>query len=120
MHPANHAIALPGAARERYRGTVDGADDIARVLERMTADPMADAVAGAVLVVSVSQPEARGRYQECHLELLAEAPGVPPTPVSTSVVTRPRHWPRPGMRLPARISASRPTAVDVDWEALAT
>lgn len=112
-------MASPRAAVERYRGEVDGADEIARALERMTADPMADAVAGAVIVVSASEPARRGSYQECRLELLVEAPGIPPTPVSTSVVTRPRHWPHPGMRLPARVSASHPTAIDVDWEALA-
>jgi len=119
MRPANHASQYPWAADGRTVDDVDGADEIARALERMTADPMADAVPGAVLVVSVSDPAPRGRYQECRLELIAEGPGIPPTPLTTSVVTRPRHWPRPGMRLPARVSASRPTAVDVDWEALA-
>jgi hypothetical protein len=94
-------------------------DDATHVLERLTRDPMADAVPGLVRVVSASEPASRGRYQECRLELIAEAPGIPHTTVATSVVTRPQTWPRVGMRLPARISVSRPTAVEVDWDALA-
>lgn len=117
--PANHSAERAGPPRTASVEDVDGADDIARALQRLTADPLADAVSGAVIVVSVSEPAPKGRYQECRLELVTEAPGVAPATVTTSVVTRPKHWPRPGMRLPAQISASRPSIVDVDWDALA-
>ncbi len=100
-------------------GSVSELDDVTEVLERLTKDPLADAVPGLVRVVAVSDPAPRGRYQECRLELVAEAAGMAPTTVHTSVVTRPRTWPRVGMSLPARISASQPTAVEVDWDALA-
>lgn len=98
---------------------MDGADEVANALERLTADPLTDAVRGTVRVLDASEPEGRARYQECRLELLAEAPGVPPTRVETAVVTSRRYWPRVGAVLPARVSVSDPSVVDVDWDALA-
>ncbi|QKJ18972.1 hypothetical protein [Microbacterium hominis] len=94
-------------------------DDVAAALERLTHDPLADAVRGTVRVVAASEPAPRGRYQECRLDVIAEATGVPPTPVSTAVVTRRRYWPQVGQVLPARVSVSNPTVIDVDWDALA-
>jgi hypothetical protein len=94
-------------------------DDVARQLERLTADPLADAVAGSIRILSASEPGPRGRYQECQLEVLAEGPGVEPTRVSTAVVTTRRHWPRVGAVLPARVSVSDPRVLDVNWDALA-
>ncbi|GAA3629485.1 hypothetical protein GCM10022200_10180 [Microbacterium awajiense] len=93
-------------------------DDFAHALEKLTGDPMAESVAGTVTVLSASEPAPRGRFQECALELLAEAPGVDERIVQTAVVTRPQSWPQVGQVLPARVSVSHPGAIDVDWDAL--
>lgn len=94
-------------------------ENFARQLEKLTGDPLADAVNGTVMIVSVSEPVGRARYQACSLEVLAEAPGIEPVRVATEVVTSRRHWPRVGQTLPARISVTQPQNVDIDWDALA-
>ena len=99
----------------------DEQDEVAQAtqwLERVTGDPMAEAVAGRIRVDAVSAPEGRRRYQECRVEATAEAPGIPPTQVVLEVVIDRRFWPRAGQLLPARVSVSRPTAVEVGWDAL--
>lgn len=98
---------------------MDEIDDIAQQLEKLTSDPLADAVAGTVTVVSASEPVGRARYQECTLELRPSAPGVADTVIHSAVVTSRRYWPRVGAVLPARVSVSDPQHIDVDWDALA-
>ncbi|MET0813243.1 MAG: hypothetical protein ABWY03_09320 [Microbacterium sp.] len=92
--------------------------EAADALEKITRDPMADAVAGTVRIVSASAPAGRGRYQECELELLAAAAGIPDRTVEEVVVFSTRSWPAVGAVLPARISRSHPGSIDVDWDAL--
>lgn len=87
-------------------------------LERVTRDPMADAVAGTVQVVAASPPAGRGRYQECHLDLRAEARGIPSTLVTASLVFPRKTWPAAGDVVPARISRSHPETFEADWERL--
>lgn len=97
---------------------MDGIEQFATQLERLTGDPIADAVPGFVRVVSVSEPKGRFGYEECALELMTEAPGVAETLVRTEIVTQRKSWPKVGQRLPARISTTKPGRVDVDWDAL--
>lgn len=87
-------------------------------LEKITGDPMADAVAGRVRVCAASSPVGRARYQECDLELVAEAPGIPPTIVHQRLVFPRGVWPRAGDVLPARISRSRPDVLEAAWDRL--
>ena len=98
---------------------MDEIEQMAEQLERMMGDPIGTSVRGLVHIVSASEPEGRGRYQECQLELMTDAAGVPQTLVRTSVVTTRKTWPKVGGTLPARISTINPQRVDVDWEALA-
>lgn len=87
-------------------------------LERLSRDPLADAVRGRIRVVSTTDAVGRRRYQECRITATAEGPGIAPTPIVLEVVIDRRHWPQRGQVLPARISVSDPTAVDVFWDAL--
>lgn len=87
-------------------------------LEKVTRDPMADAVTGRARVEDASDPVGPARYQECEVTLTVEAPGIPPTSVRMSLVFPRRVWPRVGDVLPARISASDPTVAEVDWDRL--
>ncbi|GAA1911966.1 hypothetical protein GCM10009775_00680 [Microbacterium aoyamense] len=93
--------------------------DAAEALDRITRDPMADAVPGRVTILSVAAPDGRGRYRECSIELRAEASGVDARTIGMAVVFDTRALPPAGTVLPARISRSHPDAVEVDWDALA-
>ncbi|MEZ3162226.1 hypothetical protein AB1K54_17060 [Microbacterium sp. BWT-B31] len=93
-------------------------DDAARWLERVTGDPMADAVRGRARVTDASPPAGRGRHQECRVTLEVEADGVSARAVEQVVVLDRRYWPVVGTALPARVSLSHPDAVEVDWDAL--
>jgi len=93
-------------------------DRAARQLEKLLHDPLATAIDGVVELTAVSSPAPRGRYQEATIEAVASAPGVPPTPVTITVVLPVRYWPAPGMRLPALVPPTDPGALEVDWEAL--
>ncbi|MFT4051894.1 MAG: hypothetical protein QM677_06545 [Microbacterium sp.] len=88
-----------------------------RWLQRLTGDPMADAVPGRLTVLSASEPAGRGRYQECRLELRAEAEGIRADIVFRGVFDR-RRWPRPGIVAPARIARSDPREFEANWSVL--
>lgn len=92
---------------------------MARQLERMMGDPIADAVPGTVLIVSVSEPTRRWGYQACQIEVVPDAPGVEPVRVATEVVTTRKNWPKLGGILPARISTTHPERMEINWDALA-
>ena len=92
---------------------------MARQLERMMGDPIADAVLGTVLIVSVSDPTRRWGYQACQIEVVPDAPGVEPIRVATEVVTTRKNWPKLGGILPARISTTHPERMEINWDALA-
>lgn len=93
-------------------------DKAAAWLERLTRDPLADAVRGRVTVLAASEPAARGRYQECALELAVEGDGVPRTVVTQQLVFPRAVWPRVGDAVPARVSRSRPDVFEADWDRL--
>ena len=94
-------------------------DDIAAWFDRAFGDPMSDAVPGTVHIVSASEPVGRSPYEKCRLDLVVEAEGVPMTTVSIEAVVSRAHSPAAGMTLPARISPSAPSTLEVDWDALA-
>lgn len=87
-------------------------------LQRVTRDPMRDAAPGRLTVVSASEPAARGRYQECRLELRAEADGIAATTFAHEAVFDRRHWPKAGAVVAARISRTDPRAFEADWSRL--
>lgn len=115
-----------GAGDSRRDGTgafeSEGESPLAQAtqwLERITGDPLGDAVRGRVRVVAVSAPTGRRRYQECTVELAVTADGAPPHTL-TQVVVLPRSaWPKVGDVLVAAVSPSRPDALEVDWSPLA-
>ncbi|MEN2738601.1 hypothetical protein ABCS02_12485 [Microbacterium sp. X-17] len=93
-------------------------DGVAQQFERVTGNPLADAVRGTVRIVALSEPEGRGSYRPSRVELLAQADGVPPRVVIVEAVFPRKHWPKAGTVLPARISPTHADAVEVDWDAL--
>jgi hypothetical protein len=97
----------------------DWEDEAAETLDRLTQSPMADAMHGTARVVALSDPKGRARYQSCELQLVLEAPGLAPEPLTTEVVLDRRYWPKAGMVLRASISRGLPRLIEVDWDALA-
>lgn len=97
---------------------MDGVEEGAAWLEHITRDPMADAARGTVQLLAASPPTGRGRYQECRVELLAEAPEVESRVVVTTVVYDTRAWPVVGAVASARISRHSADALEVDWAEL--
>lgn len=91
--------------------------DTARQIERLLGDPMGQAVRGTVTVLSASPRTARPNYQECIVEVRAEAPGMDPTIVRTTGVFGRAHWPVAGTVFRADIPPQKPSVLDVDWEA---
>lgn len=97
---------------------MDWVDDAARELEKLTRDPLADAVAATVRIVSVSAPAGRGRYQEASMEFAVTASEIEPTTVRSAFVFDRSSWPTVGSVFPAHVSVSDPSAVEIDWSAL--
>jgi hypothetical protein len=75
-----------------------------------------DGVRGTAQVVSASGYYGRALYQNCHLELVVEAPGIPATAVSMNAVVHRQHWPHPGSVLPALIEKANPQEVQILWD----
>lgn len=94
-------------------------DDAVQMLEKISGDPIADAVKGSVRIVSASERVGRRRYQACELVVLTQAEGIPETRVKTEVVTTAKTWPRVGSVLPALIARNNPRRMEINWDALA-
>lgn len=93
-------------------------DEATAWLEKITHDPMADAVRGTATTVAVSAPTGRGRHQSCRVTLRVEAAGIAPHEVEDELVFPVKRWPIVGLVLPARVSPTDPRALEVDWEQL--
>lgn len=74
-----------------------------------------DGVRGTAQVVAASGYYGEGLYQNCHLEVVVEAPGIPATATSLDAVVSRSTWPRPGQVLPALIERANPREVKILW-----
>ena len=79
---------------------------------------MSDPVRGTAQVVSCSANRGRGVYQNCHLQLVVQAEGVPVRAVEQQTLVHRSRWPFPGMTLPATIDRANPANVRIDWDAM--
>jgi hypothetical protein len=79
---------------------------------------MSDPVRGSAQVVSCSTNRGRGVYQNCHLQLVVQAEGVPDRAVEQQTLVHRSRWPFPGMTLPATVDRANPTHVRVEWDEL--
>lgn len=96
--------------------STDWTDEAAEQLEELIGDPLADAVRGTIRIVGRSAPARRPRYQECLLDVVAEAPGLDPAPVSTTGVFDRKRWPEVGTVVPARVSPTQRGAIEILWD----
>lgn len=80
-----------------------------------------DGVRGTARVISASGYDndptyGGGTYQNCHMELVVEAPGIPATAASFKGLVHQQRWPQPGAVLPALIERTNPQQVKILWD----
>jgi hypothetical protein len=75
-----------------------------------------DPVRGSGQVISVTAYHGHGLYQNCHLQLVVQAAGVPATAATVDALVHRDRWPRSGQNLPVHIDRSDPTEVEVLWD----
>jgi hypothetical protein len=75
-----------------------------------------DGVRGTAEVVSATGYYGNALYQNCRMELVVEAPGIPATAVSMTALVHRQHWPHPGAVLPALIEKADPQEVQILWD----
>jgi hypothetical protein len=80
-----------------------------------------DGVRGTARVTSASSYDndptfGGGVYQNCHIEVVAEAPGIPATAATVKGLVHQQQWPVPGAVLPALIERTNPQLVKILWE----
>lgn len=78
--------------------------------------PIAGGVPGTAQVVSVSQNIGTGVYQNCHMNLVTNAPNVTPTAVEFEGIVHSRRWPTPGSVLPITVNPADPTKYAILWD----
>ena len=76
---------------------------------------MKDPVRGQAQVVSCSAHRGEGTWENCEVQLVVQADGVPATPVRKSDMVRADRWPTPGMTLPVTVDRANPERVKVEW-----
>lgn len=77
---------------------------------------MKDPVRGTAQVVSATMHHGRGIYQNCQMQLVVQADGVPATATSFSGLVHHKRWPSPGMVLPVTVDRADPQNVKVEWD----
>jgi len=81
---------------------------------------MKDPVRGMAQVVSCSRHNGRGIMQNCHMQLVVQADGVPATPVELHQLVHNKRWPQPGMTLPVTVDRADPQKVKIEWDEVET
>jgi len=94
-------------------------DDLADGLSGIFFDAkIDDGVRGTAQVVAASGYYGRALYQNCHLEVVVEAPGIPATATSVDAFVSRNNWPHAGQVLPALIEKANPREVQILWDEL--
>ena len=75
-----------------------------------------DGVRGTAQVISSTGYYGHAIYQNCHMELVVEGPGIVATAVSLDAFVHRQHWPHAGDVLPALIEKANPQEVQILWD----
>jgi hypothetical protein len=76
---------------------------------------MKDPVRAQAQVVSCTAYDGESSWQNCEIQLVVQAPGVPATPVRKHDMVRASRWPVPGMTLPVTVDRADPERVKIEW-----
>ena len=87
----------------------------------MSPTQITDGVRGTARVTSASSYDndptfGGGVYQNCHIQAVVEAPGIPATAVTIKGLVHQQKWPVPGAVLPALIERTDPQQVQILWD----
>ena len=94
-------------------------DDLADGLGSIFFDAkIENGVRGTAQVVAASGYYGHALYQNCHLEVVVEAPGIAATAASVDAFVSRNNWPHAGQVLPALIEKANPTEVQILWDEL--
>ncbi len=94
-------------------------DDLADGLSGLIFDAkIEDGVRGTAQVVSASGYYGHALYQNCQLEVVVEAPGIPATAATVQAIVSRDTWPQSGQVLPALIERANPREVQILWDEL--
>jgi hypothetical protein len=77
---------------------------------------MEDPVSGTAQVVSVSSYDGDATWQNCRMNLVVQADGVPATAVVHDAIVAAAKWPSPGQTLPVAVDRANPQRVKIDWD----
>jgi len=77
---------------------------------------MKDPVQGTAQVVSCTGYRGRGVMQNCRMQLVVQAEGVPATAVEHSGLVHNQRWPSPGMTLPVTVDRADPQRINIEWD----
>jgi hypothetical protein len=77
---------------------------------------MDDPVRGTAQVVACSGYRGRGIMQNCHMQLVISAEGVPATAVEHQGLVHNSRWPSPGMTLPVTVDRADPRRYNIEWD----
>jgi Short C-terminal domain len=80
---------------------------------------MEDPVRGTAQVVACSGYRGRGVMQNCHMQLVITAEGVPATAVEHQGLVHNSRWPAPGMSLPVTVDRADPRRYKIEWDEVA-
>ena len=77
---------------------------------------MKDPVRGTAQVVSCTGHRGDGAMQNCRMQLVVQADGVPAKAVQHSCLVHYSRWPSPGITLPVTVDRSNPGRLKVEWD----
>jgi hypothetical protein len=76
---------------------------------------MKDPVRGQAQVVSCSAHRGEGDWENCSMQLVVQADGVPATSTRKSDMVRADRWPTPGTVLPVTVDRAKPERLKIEW-----
>jgi Short C-terminal domain len=77
---------------------------------------MKDPVRGQAQVVSCTGHRGDGIWQNCRMQLVVQAEGVPATSAEHSELVHNQKWPMPGMTLPVTVDRADPKKFKIEWD----
>ncbi|HST39926.1 MAG TPA: SHOCT domain-containing protein [Conexibacter sp.] len=86
------------------------------LFDKLRRGRMDDPVEGTAQVVAASGYHGEGIYQNCRMELIVQADGVPPTAVNHHGLVHNKRWPRTGTTLPVTVDRSDPRRFTIEWD----
>jgi hypothetical protein len=73
-------------------------------------------IRGSAQIVSATAHDGHATSQNCRMDLVVQAEGVPAYSTSHHCMAKARKWPQPGMTLPVTIERDDPSRLRIEWD----